>query len=82
MILLRLWLVQTKKLLENFNKIITQHTFKNIIKVSPTWLDNNYYNFHDVFNKNNVDVNVINVTLKLNVKHIATADPRTETRQT
>jgi len=45
-------------------------------------LDNNFYCFHDVFNKNNVDVNVINVNLKLNVMHIATADPRTKIKHT
>lgn len=45
-------------------------------------MDNNFYRFHDVFIKNNVDVNAINVTLKLNVKHIATADPRTEIKHT
>jgi len=41
-------------------------------------LDNSFYNFHEVLRKNNVEVNVINVTLKLNVRHTATADPRTE----
>lgn len=45
-------------------------------------MDNNFYRFHDVFSKNNVNVNVINVNLKLNVKHIDTADPRTEIKNT
>lgn len=36
-----------------------------------------FYNFHDVFNRNKVDVNINSVTLTLNVKHMATADPRT-----
>lgn len=40
------------------------------------------FSFHDVFSKNNVDVNVINVTLKLNVMRVATADPRTEIKKT
>lgn len=44
-------------------------------------MDNNFYSFHDVFIKNNVDVNDINTILKLNVMHIATADPRTEIKR-
>jgi hypothetical protein len=34
-----------------------------------------------VFIINSVDVNDINITLKLNVMHIATADPRTEIKR-
>lgn len=44
-------------------------------------MDNNFCNFHEALSKNNVDVNAINVTLVLNVRHTAPADPRTEIKR-